>query len=101
MHAVREVDLGLAPAVGLLDFVDGGWAEILAWIAVFLCASPYTDVKIEHFEMRRLIFVMFGARAVNIGDFIERQLVVVFRRLGLRDVAGMFRQAVEDMQLAQ
>src|SRR5215468_1927935 len=66
MHAVREVDLGLAPSVGLLDFVDGGRAEILAWIAVFLCASPYTDVEIEHFQMRRLIFIVFGARAVNI-----------------------------------
>src|SRR5262245_40971695 len=43
MNAVREVDLGLAPAVGLLDFINGGRAEILAWIAVFLCASPYTD----------------------------------------------------------
>jgi hypothetical protein len=61
MHAVREVDLGLAPAVGLLDFVDGGRAEILAWIAVFLCASPYTDVEIENFQMRRLIFIVFGA----------------------------------------
>src|SRR5262245_66619571 len=95
MHAVREVDLGLAPAVGLLDFVDGGRAEILAWIAVFLCASPYTDVEIEHFQMRRLIFVMLRARAVNVGHFSERQLVVVFRRLGLGHGGWILRPAVK------
>src|SRR5262245_8410955 len=44
---------------------------------------------------------MFGARTVNVGDFVERQLVVVFRRLGLRNLAAVFRQAVENVQLAQ
>src|SRR5262249_31706724 len=83
------------------DFIDGGRAEILARIAVFMCASTYTDVEIEHLQMWRLIFVVFGARTVNIGDFIEGQLVVVFRRPSLRNVVGGFREAVEDVQLAQ
>ena len=68
------------PAGGVrTDFnhlVNRRGAEALARIAVFFSAARRADVRVEHVQVRRLIFIMTDSRVVNVGYFVEGQFLV-------------------------
>src|SRR5262245_12912549 len=97
MDTVRKVDLRFAPAIDLDNFVDCCRTKILTRIPIFFGASIYTNIEIEHFQMRRLVFVVFCAGSVNVRYFVESQDIIILDWRQLWHVTRKSRKPIKDM----
>ena len=57
-------------------FVHRRGTEALARIAVLFRATCRADVGVEHMQVRGLIFVMTNRGMIDVGHFVERELLV-------------------------
>ena len=83
MHTVGRVQADTLAVwlLGVLDqFVDVCGTEILAGTAEFLDAPLVADVGILDDQMRRLIFFVFGAGVVEVGELVDHELAVALGR---------------------
>src|SRR5215467_10787625 len=83
VHAVGRVQMdafapGRVGACGFLHLIDVGRAEILAGIAELGHATGVADVGIGDDQVRRLVFLVFGAGVVKIGQLVKGLLAVAF-----------------------
>src|SRR6516165_5283541 len=73
--------MNLQPAwsvCGLNHFIDAGGTEILAGVAVFAHTTLVAHVGVVDNEMSRLVFLVLGARVVDVGQLIEGQFAITF-----------------------
>src|SRR4029077_16363189 len=79
MNAVRwiQADALAAGLWGVLDhLIDASRTKILARVAEFFHAAAIADVGVVNHKMRRLVFFMFRARVVEVGELVESDLAV-------------------------
>ena len=78
VYAVREVYLQTPASVAAIlnHFIDSRRTKPLAGIAVLFGATCRADVRVEHVQVDRLVFVMAHRRVVNVGELVESQLAV-------------------------
>src|SRR5438309_6775693 len=74
VHAVGRIEVNLLATgdVGSLDhLVDIGRAKIATGIAIFSHTAGVTDIRVVNDQMSRLIFFVFGAGMIKIGELVE------------------------------
>jgi hypothetical protein len=60
----------------MLHFVNRCRAEALARVVIFLGTSGRTDLGVEYVQVCWLVFVMSDGTVINVGDLVERKLLV-------------------------
>lgn len=76
-----QADAFTVGLLGVIDhFIDVGGTEILAGATEFLDATRITDVGVMNDQVRRLIFFMLGAGVIEVGELVEGELAIAFRR---------------------
>src|ERR1700683_45198 len=66
-------------------FIHGGWAKILAGIAILSNAAVNADTRLEDVEVARLVFVVAGSGVIHIGQPVKCQLAIALKARGLID----------------
>ncbi len=72
-HAIGRVDLQPRASGVLHDFVNASRAKAGARVGVFLGAGTDADIGVEHLQVDRLVFVVFGRGEVHAGQAIARR----------------------------
>ncbi len=67
--------LALRCVSGLDHLVHIRRAEVLARTAIFLNAPRVADISVVNYEMSRLILFVLRSRVIEVGQFVERQLI--------------------------
>src|ERR1700679_2432518 len=78
VDAVGGADLQLGAVFIRHHFVHGGGTKILAGVAVFADAAVATDVRLENYEVARLIFFVARSGMIDVGEAIEGEFAVAF-----------------------
>ena len=81
VHAIGRIEVNLLAAgdVGSLHhLVHIRRAKIAAGIAILGDASGVADIGIVNHQMSRLIFLMFGAGMIKIGELVESNSAITF-----------------------
>ena len=79
VDTIRCVEVNFLPARSVRrfhHFIHARGTEILAGVAKLRHASFIANVGVVNHQVRRLVFFMLGARVIDVGQLVERQLAV-------------------------